>query len=203
MKHHVTLLRRFRLYIRQALPSLEVFRSDKTGLGNRTGSIKWSCLRVFALRAVNAIDPSVFMKNQTHIVHIRLDCIDIFPCQRSINKAEVIDSVVAYGQSEDGFTIETFGSDHQVVFTAEVNSARIKCSVNSESFHEMRIGLCIQIKSPMNRNMMTGNYRVLITVIYAVVEILVQFVFASDQLFLFGKNLFIFGMYHFISSPFP
>ena len=124
MKNHIPLLASC-FQIRQTLPSLQILGAGNSCRSGSRGKISRRCRIIMTFSTENTINPSVFMSRQAHIINI---------CRRNnvlrhshgiIPKTEIIYAVRTFSHCEERFTIRSFNTHHQQIFTIPFDSSRI------------------------------------------------------------------------------
>jgi hypothetical protein len=79
----------------------KVFGPGKATLGGRSACIASRGIGIFSLRTKNAVDPAVFMADETHIIYIGIRIFCLRHTNRIIPKAEAIDAVLTFSHGKE------------------------------------------------------------------------------------------------------
>ena len=153
--------------------------ADNTCLRNCGGKIRIG--GILALRAEHAVDPAVLMLGQTHIVDIGLLRAGVRQNHRIIPEMETVDTVVALCHSKERFPVISFHTDHQIIFSVKFNGSGVHHGVDAQTLLKIRIGLLVEVISPVYRCKLPGQDRILIPVINSVVKITLV-IFSGNKL---------------------
>ena len=198
MKHYISLLWGMKCFqVIKTLPCLEVFCSYDTCFCNCCRQIR-ICF-ILALRAEYTIDPSIFVFGQTHIIYVCFLRAGIRKLYRVIPEMKSIDSCITLCYCKERFTIISFYTDNQIIFSIQFNSTGIHHCVDSKAFLEIGVCLRIQVISPLNRRKFSCQYRILIAVINSIVKICLL-IFSCDQFLYFRFFNVILFIQHLSSS---
>ena len=104
---------------------------------------------------------------------------------------KAVDSVVALCHREERLSVISLDPRHKVKLSVQLYRAGIKGTIHTEPLHEIRIGLGIHVKFPEWRDMIARQYRVLITVINAIVEIALHIFTVYDLLVPFHYHFLV------------
>ena len=85
-----------------------------------------------------------------------------------IPEAEVVYSVGTFCYGKKGFTVGSLYTHHEYIFAIPFHRTRIKGCIHPDTFHQVWIGLLVEVVTPENRCMCTRKNRVLIACIYSV-----------------------------------
>ena len=132
---------------------------------------------------------------QTHIINIRLLWAGIRKPHRIIPETEAIDTAFTLCYCKKGLAVISFYSRHQIVFPIQVNGSGVHHRIHPKTLHEIRVGIRIQIISPVNRRMFPCQNRIDIPVKDSIVKI-TFLILLFNQLILFCFFSIITGMNH-------
>ena len=187
VQHAVTLLRRLRLEVRQALPVDEILCADDAGSGECGGEVVYGLILAFA--AEHAVDIAVFVLRQTHIVDVRFLGGGVRQDDRVIIKAEALHRVVAARDSEEGLSVIALYAGDEAILAVQLDGAGVHDGVHAETLETQRVRLLVQVEFPERRNVVAGEDRVLVARVNAVIKS-GRLVLFCDERFVIVKRLF-------------
>ena len=153
--------------------------ADDAGLSHCGGEIR--IRGVLTLGAEHAVDPSVLMLGQTHIVDIGLLRTGVRQNHRIIPEVEAIDAIVTFCHRKEGFPVISFHTNHQIIFSVELNGSGVHHGVDAQTLLKIRVGFLIEVISPVHRCKLPGQDRILIPVINSIVKITLL-IFSGNKL---------------------
>ena len=83
------------------------------------------------------------MFGQTHVIYVGLFWAGIVQKDRIIPEFETIHSVVAFRNTEERFSVISFDTGNEVIFSVQFDRACIENRINAETFHKVRI--CLRV----------------------------------------------------------
>ena len=110
-------------------------------------------------------------------------------------ESEPFRALVAFGNGKEALAVIALHTGNKTVFAAKLYSPRIEHRIYPKALLKIRIGAAVKVKAPVEWDMFTGEHRICIAVVYAVVEIGYA-VGSGKQLFLLLLHFKICGMYH-------
>ena len=116
MQHHIALLGTLGSQIRQALPVLEVLGAHDAGGGHGAGGIALGSIRILALGAEDAVDPSILVSREASVIEVGVRIGGLGREDGFWIEGPVVDAVLAARQGEEALAIPAFGADDQDVF---------------------------------------------------------------------------------------
>ena len=167
VENDVALLR-LRLEIRKALPVHEVLGTCDAGCSNSRRKIsRWS-IRILALYAEDAVDPSVLMGGQTHVVYVCRRLAIFRHSDRTVPETEIVHTVRTFCHSKERLAVSTLDTHHENILSVPLDRTRIECGMDAETLHEVRIRLLVHVIPPEQRSMVSGKDRESVALIDAV-----------------------------------
>ena len=134
------------------------------------------------------------MTGEPHVVNIYFLRIQILQLNRIFREPEAVCTISAFGYGKEGFPVAPFDPGDQTVFVVMIDGARVEDRVDAQPLLKIRIGLRVQIISPGERNMISCQDRIFISVKNSVIEICFP-IPAGQQAFLLRFQLKILWMY--------
>src|SRR5581483_10248529 len=120
--------------------------------------------RAGALRTKDAVDPSVLVPGEPHVIDVDIRLGGLRQADRVVPETPVIDTVRAFGHREERFSVHALDtSDHQVAALV-LDGAGVEYGVDSEALEQLRVRRLFQIIAPENRRVRCRQYRVAIAV---------------------------------------
>ena len=166
VEHHVALLRA-RAEVGQALPRDEILRAGDAGCGRRGREV--AGLRVvMALGTEDAVDPSVLMGSDAHIIDIRCRN-DVLGHRDGLRpEAEVVDAVGTLGRGEERLAVGTLHTDNEHILVMPLDGAAVERGVHHDALHQVGVVLLTEVIAPFQGRMVGRQDGVLILLINTV-----------------------------------
>ena len=111
------------------------------------------------------------MTGEPHVIDIYFLRIQILQLNRIFRESETVCTIPAFGNGKKGFPVAPFDPGDQTVFVVMIDGTRVEDRVDAQPLLKIRIGLRVQIISPGERNMITCQDRIFISVKDPVIEI--------------------------------
>ena len=128
------------------------------------------------------------MLGQTHVIDVGVRIIGLGDDTGRLPETETVDAIVALGDGKERLAIVALYPGDQVELAVELDGAGIEHRIDAQALHQERVGLRVEIITPVQRHMVRGQYRVLVTQEDAIAR---QYrrVLACQQGFLLGLQL--------------
>ena len=147
MEYHVPLLAGA-LKVGQAFPGEEIPGADysrRRHCRRQVGRVG----TVLAFDAEDAIDPTVLVGCEAHIIDIGRGLSPFRDGDRAGPEPEIINSIGTLRHRKEGFPVIPFDSGYQQVTAVPLDGAGIHNGVDANAFHQEGIGLGIQVVTPL------------------------------------------------------
>src|SRR5690606_13556621 len=181
VKHHVSLLRRIGLKIRQPLPIYEILCPYNATLGNGSRLVSFGCMGISTFCTKQAVYPTILMRNQPHIVDIGIRYISLGQLYRFVPKPESVDATRAFSNGKERLSVYALYPGHDNKRIVPFYGSGIEHSIHPYTLHEIGIAFRIQIIAPMKRNMRRCQNRTYISVIYPIAQRLLFISLSLDK----------------------
>ena len=197
MEHNISLLGRTERHkVRKPLPFLQILCPYNTG--GRHGCRQVACRGILALGTEHAVNVTVLMLCQPHIVNIRLLRAGVRKQDGIVPETKAVHSVVTFRHAKEGFPIVPLDSGHQIIFPIQINCSRIHHRIDSKPLHKVRICLRIQVILPGQGDMLSGEHRISVPVVHPIVKIRIRLILSAQQGFLLFQLFLIPFVKHFL-----
>ena len=111
----------------------------------------------------NAVYPAVFVRRETHVVNVGGGNHIFGHRDGIVPEAEVVNAVGAFGHGKERLAVGSLHAHHQYILSVPLDGSRIQGSIHSDAFHQVGVGLLVQIITPKHGRVCGGQYRMLIT----------------------------------------
>ena len=162
MQHHIALLARC-FQVGQPFPVHQVACTYDSRLCHRCRQVARRCSAVMAFAAKDAINPSVLMGGETHVVHIGFRRIHVGQCQRTFPEAEIVHPVRAFGYGKERLPVRSLHAHHHQIFSVPFHGTAVHGGIEADALHAIRVGGGIEVVTPLQGNMCSGQYGMDIT----------------------------------------
>ena len=184
MQNHIALLG-LGFEVWKTFPVHKVLGSGDTCACHCRRQVTLRCVRVFALNTEDAVNPSVLVGGQPHVIDIDSRLAVLRHCHRIVPETEIVDSVGALRDGEERLPVCAFHSYREHIFSVPLDGSGIEGGVDAESFLQIRIRGRVQVIFPEHRSMSARENRILVSFINAV---------HINRLILFGNQIFIISL---------
>ena len=140
----------------------EIFRAGDACGGDRCRKIARS-REVFALGAEDAVNPSVLVGRQTHVVDIRIRVAGLGHPNRIFPEAEIVNAVGALGDGEERFAVVAFDTHRQYVFAVVEHGSGVERAVDAETLHAVGVAFGREVVAPFQRRVVPRQHGVQVT----------------------------------------
>ena len=120
---------------------------------------------VLALNAEQAINPSVLVSGQSHIIDVRSRLAVFGHSDRSWPETEIVHSVRALRNRKERLAVIGLHSHDEKITTVPLYRSAVKCCVDAYALHKERIGLFVKIVAPFERRVRSCQDRIYITLV--------------------------------------
>ena len=141
------------LDIRKPFPGTDVLRPDDAGAGDSRGEVSLRCVRVLPLDAEDAVDISVLMGRQAHVVDVRRGLPVLGKGQRALLEPEPVHPGRAVREGEERLAVGSFDPGDEPVETVPFDGAGIEDGMDPEPFHQEGIVRGAEIVPPFKGGM--------------------------------------------------
>ena len=187
MKNDIALLT-LCLQVRQTLPCLQVFGTCYCGRCRCCTQVARHRV-IVTLCAEDAINPSVLMRRDAHVIDIRCRNYILWHCYRFFPEAEVINTVRTLCNSKETLAVSTLNTDNQKILAVPFYCTRVKCCIHHYSLHQVRVVLLTEIITPFQRRVLCCYDRVLVFCVNTVTP-LYWFILQREQFLVAGTQCF-------------
>ena len=183
--------------IRQAFPRVQILGADNACCRHCRRQVG----RVFGtgFGAEHAVDPTVLVLSQPHVIDIGFVRIQIRQHNRLFPKAKIVDAVGALCNRKEAFSVIALYPNHKTILAIQINCSGVEHRVDSQPFQKKRVRFRIQIVPPVQRHMVTGEHRIFPPQVDTIIKRRFL-IFAAEQFFLLLFLPQIFNMIHLDSS---
>ena len=186
VQHDVALLA-LGFQVWQAFPVDEVLRAGNAGSGCCGTQVTGQTV-VVPLCAEHAVDPSVFVGGETHVIDIGGGDHILGHGDGLRPEMEVVYAVGAFGNSEEALAVGTLHTHDKQVFAMPLDGSAVERGVHHDALHQVGIILLIEVVAPLQRRVLGSENRIFITCVDAVVPFL-RLVLAGNQFFMVCAQL--------------
>ena len=119
------------------------------------------------------------MGGQSHVIDICRRLSVLRHGDRTVPEPEIVHTVRTLGHSEERLAVSTLNAHDKHIFSVPLDCTGIERRMDSEAFHQVWIGLLVQIVAPEKRGMVCCDDRIHVAFIDAVS--FYRFVFLCDE----------------------
>ena len=87
---------------------------------------------------------------------------------RAVPEAEIVDSVRTLSHGKERFAIGSLHADNEYVFPVPFDCSAVQCGMDSETLHQIWIGLGVEVITPEKRGVFSCDYRVFVTFVNSI-----------------------------------
>ena len=167
VKNNVTLLR-LRLEVWKTLPVHQILCACNTCCCNCRRKIACRRIRILAFNTEDAVNPTILMCCESHIVYISRRLTIFRHCDRTIPETEVIHSVRALCHRKERLAVSTLDTNYKNILSIPFDCSGIEGGMHLETLHEIWICFLVEVISPEQRSVGCCDNRVHIALIYAI-----------------------------------
>ena len=160
-----------RLEVGKPLPGLQVPGACDGGR-RRGGREVGGPAVVMAFGAEDAVDVTVLMAGQAHIIDVGRRVVRVGHGDRFVPEAEVVDAVGTFRHGEEALAVGSLDTHHEQVLSVPLHCAGIEGGVHHDALHEVRIGVFVQVVPPLQRRVLGGQYGMGVAFVNAVAAFL-------------------------------
>ena len=142
---------------------------------------------VLALHAEKAVNPSVLVCSQAHVVDVGGRLAVFRHGDRPWPEAEIVHSVGAFRYGEEGLAVICLHPGYKQVFAVPFDCTAVEDSVYAYPLHQERVVLFVKFVPPLNRSMCSREYRVFVTLVHAID--INGFVLEGQEIFMFRPQI--------------
>ena len=177
----IPLLRRRALEIGQPLPPDKIPGSSNAALGLGLRGVTQRRTAILALHTEDAVDPTVLVLGQPHVVNIRCRIIRLRDAQRNPAEAEPVNARAAFRQPEKTLPVHPLDSRNQIKSAIQIDRAGVESGIDTKPLEKPGIRRGIKIVSPKDRRVGLGQNRVSVAVKDAILPARVNFVWSGKE----------------------
>ena len=156
VKHYVALLAAS-FQVGQTFPVDEVLGAGdasrccgSTEVASRSGVVVTLCTE-------DAINPSVFVLRDSHVVDVRGRHYVVGHGDGIVPEAEIVDAVLTFCHGKEGLAVGSFHTNHQEVFPVQLDGTRIEYGIHADTFQKIRVRLLVEVVTPEDRCVSSGQ----------------------------------------------
>ena len=189
MQYHIALLA-LGLQVRKTLPVDQVLGTGDSSCSSGSAEVARLAI-VVTLRTENAVDVTILVGGQAHIIDIGSRHDILRHSDRLIPETEVVDTVRTLSHSEETLAVGSFHTYHEQILAIPLDGTRVERSIHHDALHQVWITLLIEVVTPLQRSMLCCQNRVLVLLVDAVAP-LYRFVLAAQQLLMMSTQCLYF-----------
>ena len=105
---------------------------------------------------------------ETHVIDVSGRLAVLRHSDRTVPEAEIVHSVRALRNCEEGFAVGGLHTYHEDVLSVPLDGTAVHCGVNAETLHKVWVGFRVEVVTPEKRSVLSCQYRVSVTFVNSV-----------------------------------
>ena len=178
MKNHIALLT-LGLQVWKTLPVYQVLGTCNSCSSSSSTQVARLVI-IVALSTEHAIDITILMSGESHIIDIGSRNHILWHGDRLIPETEVIYTVRTLSYSEEALAVGTLHTYNEEILAVPLDGTRVQRSIHHNALHQIWVALLIEVVTPLQWSMFCSEDRILILLVDTVTP-LYRFILAAQQ----------------------